>query len=66
MVGGKNETTKGKYYKIIKFENDKFYILDDSNNSHSFTFKRYKKWFNSIKYERKEKLKKIQNIQFLK
>jgi hypothetical protein len=42
---GKAVTKRGKNYRISMIVDEKFYILDETNRSHSFCFKDYEEWF---------------------
>lgn len=54
-------TTVGKKYSIIDIKNNEFVILDDNDQEHYFHFK--SKWFyTSIIKMRKDKLKKLNEI----
>lgn len=62
------KTTVGKSYKIIKllyFQEDGMYrvvIKNDFNEDHRFTFDNYNRWFYNLREERRQKLKKIQDV----
>jgi hypothetical protein len=64
---GDIRTTVGKSYKIIEIlylEGEvKLVIKNDHNEDHRFTYKNYNKWFYNLKELRRNKLKKIQDVE---
>lgn len=57
-------TTLGKSYQVINiYADEAFFIINDSNITHDFTIKSYKKWFTEKNKLRKKKLRKLYEYQ---
>lgn len=55
-------TTVGRSYKIIRMVDNKLAIINDENSEHHFYIYNYNDWFYNLREERRNKLKKIQNV----
>ena len=59
-----NYTTLGKTYTILRIvEMSGFVILDDNNDNCWFNLNYFDQWFYTVKELRRDKLKKIQNVE---
>lgn len=57
-----NVITLGKSYSIVGEYQDYYEIINDNNKIHYFSFDKYEDFFITIEELRKQKLKKIQEI----